>query len=1036
MISAASSWKSRIAWIRRESQKVAAWRLPFALFACALIAYGAALAWHMLNNFDLVSLIGDGNGDDAFYYFQIAYNLSQGKFSTFDGGITQTNGYQPVWLMLITPFYWLFDKETALFAIKALEIMLVAGGVAVIALATRVARLAWPLLFAALPTLYRYPDELLWGMEAAAAMFTLSLLVLAVCLYMRSPDRWKWHVAAIAFALPWVRIEYIAISLAVTAALCVIEWSRQERRSLRLSELANIRRAYIPLIGAIAGIMVYFAYNGLVFGGILPVSAATKLAWSQAKWAQQGGYSFIENFRGALQFNAFDYELLIAFEICVYLLIAWRLALRSNDRRDWLLLAFMVGMFGLATGHIAKFAQTALIMHPFHGDKIWYFVPAYLMTALIIPVRLYVAIHLIRRFVAPRRRIAANALSAGVVVIGAALLLGSAGFAEPFRWIDQKSKSTLTDEWEITSYWHIASYMGAQVMNRSLPEGSIIGSWDAGVIGYFSRLPVVNLDGLVNSYDYLSARSIRQTEGLDFYRRYGVTHFANNRRRDQIPNNVMFEGAPFDGWHGVEHHFTLWTYDPEPGAPVEIDYSQQIWERMEPRFDYSSDGVGVVLAGRAAQAFAKDCLPDNPMVWTWSDQKYERTVSLEINPYRSRANMCVDARVLPRDADQSAHAKMTPLSAYFANLASSSDPIIRGDFDVYLIDSALIYTKSQCSQEDVKPRFFAKISPVDTDNLPDSIRQRGYETIDFKFSDYGAIADDGRCWADAKLPDYPIAQIRAGQYATVADGYRYLWEDAYQVSDEDSGADVDFEILASIEPIIRSNFDVYLLDNRLIYTKSQCSQEDVTATFYASVFPVDWNDLPYRHRLRGYGGADFNFDDYGAINDDRRCWAAVDLPNYPIAEIHTGQYVESADGYTHIWEGAYTFGAAARRIGAKADFAMLADRAPIIRSDFDVYLLGDRLIYTKSQCSQDEVVARFFVSIFPLYAESLPDDSLQYGYEAVEFNFGDYGAIAADGNCWAAVDLPKYPIAEIHSGQYVTTADGYDYLWEGAYRFE
>ena len=128
--------------------------------------------------------------------------------------------------------------------------------------------------------IYRDPVELLRGLEAAAALFALSLLILAVCLYMRHPERWKWPLAAIAFALPWVRIEYIAVSLAATAALCVIEWSRQERRSLRLSALANLRHAYIPLIGAIAGMLVYFAYNRLAFGGILrrSVSATEKEA--------------------------------------------------------------------------------------------------------------------------------------------------------------------------------------------------------------------------------------------------------------------------------------------------------------------------------------------------------------------------------------------------------------------------------------------------------------------------------------------------------------------------------------------------------------------------------------------------------------------------------------------------------------------------------------------------------------------------------------------------------------------------------------
>ena len=773
-------WKPKIAKIWFDRSKIAERPLPFALFTCALLAYGAALAWHMLANFDLVGLI-NANADDSFYYFQIAYNLAQGKFSTFDGGITQTNGYQPVWLLLITPFYWLFDKETALLGIKALEIMLIAGGAALIALAAWLSRLAWPLLFAALPTLYRYPYELLWGMETAAALFALALLILAVCLYARDPPRWKWTLAAVAFALPWARIEYIAISLAVTAALCIIEWSRQERRSLRLSELANIRHAYIPLFGAIAGMPIYFAYNGLVFGGILPVSAATKLALSQALWAREGGYDFIESLRGALQIGVFDYELLIALEICAYLPIAWRLALRSNDRMDWLLTAFLVGIFGLAAGHIAKFAQIVLVTH-YIENHIWYFVPAYLMTALIIPVRLYIAIYLIRRFLAPRRRIAANALSAAVFVIGAAFLFGTAGFAEPFRWVNLKSASI-----DLNS--DIASYMGAQIMNRALPEGSVIGSWDAGVIGYFSRFPVVNLDGLVNSYDHLRAgptlhrraRSSQQPEALDFYRRYGITHFANSRRRDQTPNNVIFQGVPLN-YPYSEYRFTLWTYAPAPETHVEIDYSRQIWDSVQSRFDYLSDGVGVVLAGRTAQAFVKDCALDEPLVWTWIEQKHER-ILIEPNLYRSGENMCVAQLVLPGGDGQPSQVKIAPLRPYFANLTAYRAPIIRSDFDVYLIYGSLIYAKSQCGEADIEERFFANIFPVDADVLPTRLRKRGYETIDFSFTDYGAIAADGRCWAALSLPNYPIAEIHAGQYVATADGYNYLWEDTHRFNE-------------------------------------------------------------------------------------------------------------------------------------------------------------------------------------------------------------------------------------------------------------
>ena len=114
------------------------WRSAlFILFIAGILAYGAA---YLLAKFDLVNLIRDVNTDDSFYYFQIAWNMAEGRFSTFDGGITRTNGYHPLWLFLITPFYWVFDKETALFGIKAFEIMLVAGGVAPVVAAARLAR--------------------------------------------------------------------------------------------------------------------------------------------------------------------------------------------------------------------------------------------------------------------------------------------------------------------------------------------------------------------------------------------------------------------------------------------------------------------------------------------------------------------------------------------------------------------------------------------------------------------------------------------------------------------------------------------------------------------------------------------------------------------------------------------------------------------------------------------------------------------------------------------------------------------------------
>ncbi len=756
----------------------------FVLFIGGILAYGAGFAWHMLARFDLVDLIHGVNNDDAFYYFQIARNLAEGKFSTFDGGITRTNGYHPLWLFLIAPFYWLFDKEAALFAIKAFEIMLVAGGVALVTAAARLARMPWYLMFAALPMLYQQ-HGLLLGMEAAAALFMLGLFVLTACLFARSPARWKWPLAAVAFALPWVRLEYVAISLAATAALCLIEWSQQDRSpgaplGERTRSVLSVN-AVVPFLAAGAGLLVYFAYNKLVFGGIVPVSGASKQAWSQAHWQHDGGYSLIQNLQDVLRMDVFGLGLPVALAACALFLLVWWSAHRSGSREDWLLLAFLAGVSGLAVGHLAKFGQTVLTVHPvFHGRHAWYFVPAYLLMALVVPVSCCAAVHFIRRFIGPKSHRAANVLSRGIVVAGAVFLLAKADFASPFRWVEASSAST-----RITSPWFIAVYGGTQLMNRVLPEDSVVGSWDAGMIGYFSRFPVVNLDGLVNSYDYFHAMNVARdghTDSYDelipSYRKFGITHFANLPRRD-FSGEILFEGS-LRGWGEKEEVFDLWSIDPLE----DDDAAAWIWKRMEPHFDYQSDGAGLLVDGRLVQTFAQECDPNELVVWRWTGR--DGTVARVWT--QTQTGLCVTVAVLPLTVSSPVWFETMPRSDYLIRLTGGGLPVIRSDWDVYLVEDSLIYAKDQCSPEDTEPTFFVHLDAVDVNDLPSHRKQHGFDGFHFYFRNH--LLDRRVCIARRELPvgDYAIAAIRTGQF--IGEGQN-IWEGSFNVvtpADDGKGA--------------------------------------------------------------------------------------------------------------------------------------------------------------------------------------------------------------------------------------------------------
>ena len=640
--------------------RVPSWlhNVPFVLFLGGILGYGGSFAFSMLTKFDLINLIRDVNIDDSFYYFKIAQYLADGFFSTFDGGITRTNGYHPIWLLLITPMYWVFDAESALFAIKAFEIMLVSTSVTLVALAARLARLPWILLFTVLP-IFLSNRALFGGMEAAAGLFWLAMFLLSLVLFARSPDRWRWLLAVVAFTLPWVRLEYVAISLAGTSLLCLIERSWKKRDGLACA-ISTIK-AGIPFFSAGAGILVYFAYNWLVFDGLVPVSGAIKQLGAQSLWVEAGGYDVVQSFKDFLHVWIFNDELLVALEICAYLVLVWSVTRRSRSREDWLMLTWMVGVFSLAAGHLAKFAQSVLTMHPAVGAYGWYFGPAYLMMALILPLRCYLVIWLIRRFGGRQdnTRRMAELLRLGVVIVGVVFLFRAGNVMEPFTWLDGRVKAS---EYE----WEVASYAGTRIMNRLLPEGSVVGSSDTGVIGYFSRFPVVNVGGFVNDYDFFRKRRMTfgAYDGLrDYFREMGITHTANlmdverDDERKLFP--VLFNGAPlsYDGGFFSQQalRFKLLSVETSTGPGDEFDRVPSFWDRVEPHFDYRfrSKDLGVIIDGRLALSIARDCGPDERrerwIILQWTTGADETGSALQ-HPWRNQGKIpwaCGDLSLLP-----------------------------------------------------------------------------------------------------------------------------------------------------------------------------------------------------------------------------------------------------------------------------------------------------------------------------------------------------------------------------------------------------
>ena len=234
------------------------------------------------------------------------------------------------------------------------------------------------------------------------------------------------------------------------------------------------------------------------------------------------------------------------------------------------------------------------------------------------------------------------------------------------------------------------------------------------------------------------------------------------------------------------------------------------------------------------------------------------------------------------------------------------------------------------------------------------------------------------------------------------------------------------------EPAVRSVFDLYGDGESLYYVKEPCSPADVAAAFRLRLRPspsegaegapasAAFEDRPFEDRP-------FRFSDYGAVVDGA-CVAVAPGSLHDFDEVHTGQGVPGAG---RAWSAELSPDALKRRVYEPIYERMASGAAgeARARSEFDIYLDGNRILYLREPCSPADTEARFFLH---LYAEAsvLPEDRARYGFANRDFWFADEGW-RFDGRCVARAALPEYPVSRIATGQYIVGGDG---VWRAEIR--
>jgi len=451
--------------------------LPFVLVALGVSALALLAVWTSLHG------LIESFHDDAYYYFQIAWNISNGSGSTFDG-LNPTNGYHPLWMAALVPIYRLVvDKYHALIAVKGLSAFL---WICSVFLVYRIsATLRSPLVFLPALAVMMYK----WGFwfSGMESTITLPLLLAFVWLYLKGSANSSEYPG-----LSWT--QGLLLALAVMGRLDLVFFVgivglvlliSPSRASLR-SRLISASRRVIPSLLVVSA---YMLFNSARFGTPMTVSGQAKSLGAP--------FLNLQVFKDFFSQVAISAPLLSNVKVGVMLplvvvpavsVLVWHAGGRGRilswSSRNSSALAKI--LLALTLSNLAQLSYYSF----FSSWPLWAWYNYYL--PLILMLSLSVLADLAMVLLKPSPRVLMFASLVATILVAVKVHRGYSYI------LDHQSLRS--------SNYRTMSVEVAEELQSSMPECSVFAMGDrAGSLGYQLANHLVQTEGLVNSVSYLDA---------------------------------------------------------------------------------------------------------------------------------------------------------------------------------------------------------------------------------------------------------------------------------------------------------------------------------------------------------------------------------------------------------------------------------------------------------------------------------------------------------------------------------------------------
>lgn len=461
--------------------------------------------------------------DDAFYYFQTSRNIVEGFGSTFDG-IHLTNGYHPLWMLLMLPVS-LFVKDPVIFIRLILSLT--------ITLNFLTAWLLYKLIQKITPNYWIVLIGFtLYYLNRASIFASINSLEtsLATCLFIGSVILIFWR--------PLERQYGIKTHLSITGLILALLFLARTDTIVFIIPLA-----LIEIVIQVRTLGVKAIRPILLFALTMFIIVAPWLIWNFSEFnslVQVSGeavpYVKHENYQGnkidgndssilkmslirLLVFLAFQlgemqgfggvfYQMIIVLSLWVIFRNRKKLVLFQYSAKNWLIIlaGLWIGGFVLIIIHVAVRWL----------PREWYFDQLSIVSILTFVTMIEIFRQELRLTKVEQFKHISTRFPLATRLITALVIILATGFI--FYWV-------VDDSFDAPYAYQMEMLDASLWIKDNTQDEVVVAAFNAGIIGYFSERKTVNLDGVMNNeaYHAIIAHSLFkfvENAGVDYYLDY------------------------------------------------------------------------------------------------------------------------------------------------------------------------------------------------------------------------------------------------------------------------------------------------------------------------------------------------------------------------------------------------------------------------------------------------------------------------------------------------------------------------------------